>query len=86
MIEAMSSGMNVIATNVGGVAEHMLFCTWNKLIEAKHEDQLLEALQSSHSEMHDVNRAEISNYANNHFSFDAVGRKFISAYEKVLKS
>jgi glycosyltransferase involved in cell wall biosynthesis len=86
MIEAMSSGMNVIATNVGGVAEHMLFCTWNKLIEAKNEDQLLEALQSSHSEMHDVNRAEISTYANNHFSFDAVGSKFISAYEKVLKS
>lgn len=86
MIEAMSSGMNVIATNVGGVAEHMHFCTWNKLIEAKNEAQLLEALQSSHSEMHDVNRAEISNYANNHFSFDAVGSKFISAYEKVLKS
>lgn len=84
MIEAMASGMNVIATRVGGIAEHMGFCKWNKLIDAKNEDQLLNALSESHQEISKVNREDISAYAKNHFSFNSVGKKFITAYEKAL--
>jgi len=86
MIEAMASGMNVIATRVGGIAEHMGFCKWNKLIDAKNEIQLLEALTTSHLELNEINRDEISAYANDNFSFQSVGKKFISAYEKVLNT
>jgi glycosyltransferase involved in cell wall biosynthesis len=85
MIEAMASGMNVIATRVGGIAEHMGFCRWNKLIDAKNELQLIDALTTSHIELNEINRDEISAYANNHFSFQSVGKKFIDAYENVLK-
>lgn len=85
MIEAMASGMNVIATHVGGIAEHMGFCRWNKLIDAKNEDQLLNALLASHNELHEVNREEISAYAENNFSFNSVGKKFIDAFEQALK-
>ena len=84
MIEAMASGMNVIATRVGGIAEHMGFCKWNKLIDAKNEAQLLHALNESHSEMNEINREEISEYATNHFSFEAVGKQFMNAYEQAL--
>jgi glycosyltransferase involved in cell wall biosynthesis len=84
MIEAMASGMNVIATRVGGIAEHMGFCKWNKLIDAKNEAQLLHALNESHSEMNEINRKEISEYATNHFSFEAVGKQFMNAYEQAL--
>ena len=84
MIEAMASGMNVISTRVGGIAEHMGFCPWNKLIDAKNESQLLEALNASHLELAEVNRNEISEYANENFSFQSVGKKFLSAYETVL--
>ena len=85
MIEAMASGMNVIATRVGGIAEHMGFCKWNKLIDAKNDAQLLYALNESHSEMNEINREEISEYATNHFSFESVGKQFIHAYEQALK-
>jgi glycosyltransferase involved in cell wall biosynthesis len=85
MIEAMASGMNVIATRVGGIAEHMGFCTWNKLIDAKNEEQLLNGFSESHSEMNEINREEISEYATNHFSFEAVGKQFTNAYEQALK-
>jgi glycosyltransferase involved in cell wall biosynthesis len=84
MIEAMASGMNVIATRVGGIAEHMGFCKWNKLIDAKNEAQLLHALNESHSEMNEINREEISEYATNHFSFEAVGKQFMNAYVQAL--
>jgi glycosyltransferase involved in cell wall biosynthesis len=86
MIEAMASGMNVIATRVGGIAEHMGYCKWNKLIDAKNEIQLFDALKTSHLELNEINRNEISAYANDNFSFQSVGKKFISAYEKVLNS
>jgi glycosyltransferase involved in cell wall biosynthesis len=85
MIEAMASGMNVIATRVGGIAEHMCFSRWNKLVDAKNEAQLLHALNESHSEMNEINREEISEYATNHFSFEAVGKQFTNAYEQALK-
>ena len=85
MIEAMASGMNVIATRVGGIAEHMGFCKWNKLIDAKNDAQLLHALNESHNEMNEINRKEISVYATNHFSFESVGKQFIHAYEQALK-
>jgi glycosyltransferase involved in cell wall biosynthesis len=84
MIEAMASGMNVIATRVGGIAEHMGFCKWNKLIDAKNDAKLLHALNESHSEMNEINREEISAYATNHFSFEAVGKQFMNAYERAL--
>lgn len=84
MVEAMASGMNVIATRVGGIAEHMGFCRWNKLIDSKNEEQLLNALIESHSEMNEINREEISAYATNHFSFEAVGKQFMNAYEQAL--
>jgi glycosyltransferase involved in cell wall biosynthesis len=84
MIEAMASGMNVIATRVGGIAEHMGFCRWNKLINAKNELELLNAFSESHNESHEVNRDEISTYAENNFSFHSVGKKFMDAYEQAL--
>jgi len=42
----------------------------------------LNALSESHSEFHEVNRAEISAYAKSNFSFNSVGKKFMAAYEK----
>lgn len=85
MIEAMASGMNIIATRVGGIAEHMNFCEWNKLIVAKNEKQLLEALEKSYNEISIITRNEIVEYAQKNFSFEAVGKKFIDAYEQALK-
>lgn len=85
MIEAMASGMNVIATRVGGIEEHMGFCKWNKLIDPKNENQLLHAFIESHAEIKEVNRVEISEYATKHFSFESVGRQFISAYSTALE-
>lgn len=85
MIEAMASGMNVIASRVGGIAEHMHYCKWNKLVEPRNEDQLLQALLDSHAELPQVNRKEISEYATNHFSFDSVGKQFIAAYTQVIE-
>jgi len=62
----------------------MSFCKWNKLIDAKNEEQLLNALNASHKELHEVDRNEIANYAIQNFSFDSVGKQFKHAYEQAL--
>jgi hypothetical protein len=62
----------------------MGFCKWNKLINAKNELELLNVFSESHNELYEVNRDEISAYAENNFSFHSVGKKFMDAYEQAL--
>ncbi|MBI1267386.1 MAG: glycosyltransferase [Cryomorphaceae bacterium] len=85
MVEAMACGLSVIATSVGGIAEHITNHPYHKLIERKQEKQLLVALEQTASEVNEVDRASIHRYAIEQFGLDAVGKAFTNAYLSVLK-
>ncbi|KAA9331240.1 glycosyltransferase [Adhaeribacter soli] len=85
LIEALASGLPVIATRVGGIAE-MIGPEQGILIPPRDEKALLEALQFMCAHHQDFSKAALRQYAVNKFSYQAVGWQFADLYETVLLS
>ncbi len=85
LIEALASGLPVIATNVGGVAE-MIGKEQGILIPARDEKALLEALQFMSAHHQDFPKTTLRKYAESKFSYAAVGQQFADLYETVLNA
>jgi len=83
LIEAMASGLPCVATNVGGIPELV-----NKergiLVEPGNSTALAEAIDYMLDHYKDYNSSEISDYAKNNFSYEAVGEKISRVYEDLL--
>jgi glycosyltransferase involved in cell wall biosynthesis len=83
LIEAMASGLPCVATNVGGIPELV-----NKergiLVEPGNSTALAEAIDYMLDHYKDYNSFEISDYAKNNFSYEAVGKKISAVYEDLL--
>lgn len=82
--EAISCGVPVLSTNVGGIAEH-LDATLGCLVESGDEKAFTVALSEmlDHPEKYDV--TYMHQYAETHFSYQAVGKKYLSIYQQTLK-
>lgn len=85
LIEALASGLPVISTNVGGIPE-MIKPEHGILIEPKDEKALLKALQFMLDNHRSFNKTKLRQYAEEKFSYEAVGRQFAALYETVLNS
>ncbi|HSI90841.1 MAG TPA: glycosyltransferase, partial [Adhaeribacter sp.] len=83
LIEALASGLPVIATKVGGVAE-MIGKKQGILVEPRDEVALLKALQHMQDHHQDFPKAALREYAEARFSYQAVGKAFARLYEEVL--
>lgn len=83
MIEAMACGLLVVATDVGGVSEHLTMELGHQLIAPKDSAALQQALLQAAQEAPTRNPNKIIEYAQSHFSYESVGRAFMNAYEKV---
>jgi glycosyltransferase involved in cell wall biosynthesis len=82
LLEAWSSGIPVITTLVGGIAEHFS----NNLGLAVHtgdEDDLLSKLISFMDNKSIFNKSEIRKYAVENFSNKIVGQKFCNLYDEI---
>ena len=84
LIEALASGIPVIATKVGGVAE-MIGPEQGILVEPRNEAGLLQALDQMLDHHREYDKQKLQHYAEERFSYEAVGRAFAELYEKVLK-
>lgn len=83
LIEALASGVPVIATRVGGVSE-FIGIEQGVLTEPGNETQLLEALLYMLDHHQNFDKQKLREYALNRYSYEAVGRQFAALYETVL--
>jgi len=83
IIEALASGLPIIATRVGGIPQHItqeLGC----LVNPHDEKGLLLAIDNLLDDSEKYNRENIRKYAVDNFSYENVGRKFYNIYRKIL--
>ena len=81
----MASGMAVISSNVGGIAEHIQ-PTNGILVEKGNEVQLLDALQQFVATHHQFDPISIRTYAENNFSLPAVAASFDRVYTRAINN
>jgi len=83
IVECLTMGLPVIATNVGGVSE-MINDANGFVIEAKDENELLRKLNVLIDSINKYDNAKIAESAKAIYSYEIVGQQFFDAYKKVL--
>ena len=83
IVEAFASGVPVLSTTVGGIAE-ILAPERGILIPQGDEDALLEGMNQMLDHSSEYNREAIRQYAINTFSNEIIGRQILEAYKKVM--
>jgi len=83
LIEAMASGLPVIAPAIGGIPE-IVKPEDGVLFEAGNVDDLVEKLATMIDHLDRYSSAESAKYAVETFGLTAVGQKFADIYEKIL--
>ena len=85
LLEALSSGTAVIATNVGGIKE--IVNPRNGILISNSEDELFEAMKTVLLNQIDFDSPEILHqYIDHCFSMETISRKFDEVYRKILQS
>ncbi len=82
--EALSAGIPVLSTRVGGIEEH-LDENLGKLVESEDETAFANALEQMLNNLTYYNSEKLHSYAEQHFSYDAIGRNLQSIYQQYTK-
>ena len=85
IVEAMASGLPIIATNVGGIPELVNDKT-GILVESKDEERLLSALETMLDDYASYDREYLHSEAVRRFSYEAVGKEFYEIYLEVFNA
>ena len=84
ILEAMASGLPVIATNVGGVREVLIDGAMGRIISPGNADQLAQALQQLLRAGHEQRRAmgrRAQDHVRAHFSLEQITASIFALYE-----
>ena len=85
LIEAMSTGMPIITTNVGGIPE--IFNSFaGYMVKPKEEEELYLSMKKMIANYNQFDYKKISNYAIQHFSYEKVAESFNKLYDKMTKN
>lgn len=85
LVEAMASGMYIISTNVGGIAEHVT-PERGELIERGNTEQLVNSILNIEEKLQKFEPSQSRNYALQNFSKNSVAAQFDAVYRKVLQN
>ncbi len=85
ILEALCTGVPVIATDVGGIRE-VIHPENGILIESGKEVQLFEAMKEMISNYDSYEKEDISRHAMEQFSYQSIGKKILQVYDDVLKN
>lgn len=85
MAEALASGIPIVSSTAGGIPEHITE-NLGLLVKPLDEEALLYSLNKviDNIKSGKYNSQELSNYANDNFSFEKVGGKFNELYHRIL--
>ncbi|MFZ4398623.1 MAG: glycosyltransferase family 4 protein [Bacteroidales bacterium] len=81
--EAMSCGIPVLSTDVGGISEHINNNN-GLLIESHNTEMLVKMLDRMLNTCRVYNSAEIRDYAETHFSYHVIGKQYFEVYKSIL--
>jgi len=84
LIEAMASGLPIIASKIGGIPEIMNKKT-GIIVPPKNKEALFSAISYMLNHTQDYSKDEIASYAKNNFSYEVVGKQFNNIYKKLLR-
>ena len=84
IIEALASGLPVVSTDVGGVAEH-IDNQLGVIIPIGDEGALEAAMDKMIDNYKTYDKQGLVSYAINHFSYDVIGKQFTSIYKEIVK-
>ncbi|MGB9878252.1 MAG: glycosyltransferase [bacterium] len=84
LIEAMASGLPVIATNVGAVPE-LIDESKGILVPPKNSLAMAKAIDYMLDHYKDYSPLEIASYAQQNFSYEVVGARINEIYEEILR-
>lgn len=82
ILEALCSGLPVISSNVGGIAE-VIDRSNGILVESENENALKEAMKEMMREYARYDRTKIANEASNKFSYEIIAKEFDSLYRSM---
>lgn len=82
LLESMSTGTPVIATNVGGVGE--IVHESRGLLIAKKEQELIDAMVKMLNGESRWNSSELNQYVEDNFSYLAISKQFDEIYSRIL--
>lgn len=85
IVEAFASGVPVLSTNVGGIAE-IVNSDRGILVNSGDEDALLQGMNQMLDTYGKYNREAIRQYAQQTFANEIIGKQIYEQYQKVLQN
>jgi len=83
IIEALASGLPIISTDVGGVAEH-IDENLGVVLAIGDEQALAETMNKMIDNHTAYSQKILVDYATDHFSYDVIGKQFSDLYEELM--
>ena len=83
IVESYSSGLPVVSTDVGGIREHFTD-KHGILVKPQDEEALLLAVDKMLDTAGKYDKNFLHEYAENNFSYESVGKKFLDVYSEIL--
>ncbi len=85
LIEALASGLPVVASEVGGIPE-FINDSVGILVPPKDTQKLSAALDYMLDNFHRYDPEKIAAYARENFSYEAVANKLVNVYKRIIRS